>query len=506
MLACFIQSLAALLLIGQSGSATAADAPSWRGSIAAIVETYCIECHDGPEAEAGLDFTRLGSDLENEEVSRRWVLIHDRITTGEMPPEDHSQPTRAEREAVLSGIAQAITRADRLRDDVVLRRLNRVEYENTVRDLFEVDHLRVKELLPEDTPSAGFDNVGEGLAVSPEAMQAYLRAADVTLDAVFGLPAKPRFIEHTTNLLDQKTHDGKPFLQNQIGKMFRKTDDGLVIFQSGYCPTNLVNFARLRAPAGTYRGKMRVRAIQSEEPVTLRIYGGDTIVGRREKHLVGYFDVMPNEWSTIVFEDRLVEDGGTFQPKCYGTRDTRKDADTYPEPGIEIGEITLEGPLEAWPPPARGKLLGDVDVNRATVHDARAILTKTLPRAYRRPTTPDELDAYVELVEAAMSKGRSFEDSLRLGLKAVLCSPEFLFLDEPTDEEPSGWMISQHALASRLSYFLWSSMPDEELLTLAARQRLSDPKTLRAQVERLLADLTSNRVYNEFHRTVARPA
>jgi hypothetical protein len=318
-------------------------------------------------------------------------------------------------------------------------------------------------------------------------MQAYLHAADVTLDAVFGPPTKPKHIQHTTNLLDQKTHDGKPF-NNQIGKMFRKTDNGLVIFQSGYCPTNLVNFARLRAPAGTYRGKFQVRAIQSEEPVTLRIYGGDTIVGRREKHLVGYFDVPPNEWTTIVFEDRLIEASGTFQPKCYGTRDTRKDADTYPEPGIEIGEIKIEGPLEAWPPLSRGKLLGDIDASNATVQDSRAIIARVLPHAYRRPITPEEVDSYVTLVESALAGGRSFEESLRLGLKAVLCSPEFLFLDEPVQEGPNEKLISQHALASRLSYFLWSSLPDGELMALAAEQRLSDPQVLREQVERLLLD------------------
>ena len=160
---------------------------------------------------------------------------------------------------------------------------------------------------PPDTASSGFDNVGEGLAVSPEAIQSYLRAADAALDAVFGSARPAERISHETNLLDQKTHDGKPFLANQIGKMFRKTEAGLVIFQSGYCPTNLVNFSRLRAPAGTYRGTVQVRAIQSDEPVTLRIYAGDTIVGRREKHVVGYYDVPPGDWTTIRFTDRLVE-------------------------------------------------------------------------------------------------------------------------------------------------------------------------------------------------------
>ena len=348
-------------------------------------------------------------------------------------------------------------------------------------------------MLPSDTPSFGFDNVGEGLAVSAEAAAAYLRAADATLDAVFGPPTEPKRIRHTTNLLEQKTHDGKPFLQDKIGSMFRRTDDGLVIFQSGYCPTNLVNFARLRAPRGTYRGSIRARAIQSDQPVTLRIYGGDTIVGRRERHLVGYYDVPPDQWTTIEFTDRLLEDGGTFQPKCYGTRDTRKDANTYPEPGIEIGEITIEGPLEAWPPRSRERLLGDVEPQSATLEDARSILLRVLPRAFRRPTDPAEVDSYLNLVAGALAEDRPFEDALRLGLKGILCSPEFLFL-----EEPGGDVISQPALASRISYFLWSSMPDDDLLSLAREGRLTDPDVLRDQVERMLRDPKATALVENF--------
>ena len=301
-----IQTITILALcLGNLTRVACAEVHAWRSAIGPFLQSHCLDCHEGSDAEAGLDLTKLSSNLADDEASRAWTLIHDRIDRGEMPPQTASQPHPDAKSKVVTQIAAAISHADRSRDDVVLRRLNRVEYENTVRDLFDV-YVQVKELLPEDTPTAGFDNVGEGLAVSPEAMQAYLRAADATLDAVFGPAKQPKRIEHHTNLLDQKTHDGKPQLDNHIGKMFRKTDDGLVIFQSGYCPTNLVNFSRLRAPAGTYRGTLRVRAIQSDEPVTLRIYGGDTIVGRREKHLVGYFDVPPNEWTTIEFEDRIV--------------------------------------------------------------------------------------------------------------------------------------------------------------------------------------------------------
>ncbi|MDF1810872.1 MAG: DUF1592 domain-containing protein [Verrucomicrobiales bacterium] len=448
-----------------------------------FLENHCVDCHDGDDAEGQIDLFALDFDLRDEETTRRWVLIHDQIQSGEMPPKKKKRPDAESTRDVLARLSNDLTTATSTRAETVLRRLNQNEYENTVRDLFSID-LEV-EGLPDDTSTDGFDTVGEGLAVSAEAIQAYLEVADQVIDAVFGPPKAPEYIRHETNLLDQVDWKGNPQLEKQIGKMFRRTDDGLVIFQSGYCPTNLVNFARLRVPAGTYRGKFKVRAIQSDKPVTLRIYGGDTIVRRKENHLVGYFDVPPGEWTTIEFEDKLVEPGGTFLPKCYGTRDTRKDADTYPEPGIEIGDIVIEGPLEKWPPPGRLKLLGDIDPANATVADAKVIFERLLPVAFRRPVEPGEVDFYTSLFEATKADDpkRSFESSLRAALTMLLCSPEFLFL-----EEPGGGELSPYALASRLSYFLWSAPPDQELLTLAAAGALEESSVLRKQTERLLND------------------
>ncbi|MEQ9407568.1 MAG: DUF1592 domain-containing protein [Fuerstiella sp.] len=448
-------------------------------AVSTFISAHCSSCHSGDDPDAGLNLSALSIDPANEETTRRWVLVHDRIRSGEMPPAGEARPNAGESAAFLKAVTDAIVSAEANRKDVVLRRLNRHEYQNTVRDLFQTDV--TVQGLPEDSSTDGFDTVGEGLAVSAEAMQAYLEAADQVLDAVFGTSDRPALIRHETNLLKQVDWKGRPQLDNQIGKMFRRTDDGLVIFQSGYCPTNLVNFARLRAPAGTYRGTLRVRAIQSDKPVTLRIYGGDTIVNRSERHLVGYFDVPPDKWTTIEFTDRLVEDGGTFQPKCYGTRDTRKDADTWPEPGIEISDIVIEGPLDPWPPPGRAYLLGDVDATTDGEDEARKILQRLLPRAFRRPVQSTESDPYLELFRSAMASGRPFESSLRVSLKAILCSPEFLFLHEPETSR-----VSPHALAARLSYFLWSSMPDKELTALADNGSLAQPDILREQVERLL--------------------
>lgn len=472
----------ALLVLGMfiepSEAQESTDTPD---AIHQLLKQHCLDCHNSEDREAGLDLGSLPFDLARLGLVDTWERIYDQLDSGKMPPVGSDGPSPELRAEAVRLLGRELTQAHLQRRDVVHRRMNRVEYQNSVRDLFQID-VTVAELLPTDTSTNGFDNVGEGLAFSAEAAEAYLAAADKVLDAVIGPKSKPEFIRHETNLLDQKHWNGKPALE-QVGKMFRRTDDGLVIFQSGYCPTNLINFARLRAPVGTYRGTLKVRAVQSDEPVTLRIYGGDTIVGRRDLHLVGYFDVPPGEWTTIEFTDKLIEPNGTFQPKCYGTRDTRQDADTYPEPGIEIGDIVIEGPIESWPPLSRSQLLGDVELDSGTYKDLRSILARVLPRAFRRPVPDNELEVYASLGEHALRVERPFEEALRLSLKAMLCSPEFLFFTEPATET-----LNDFALATRLSYFLWSSLPDEELLNLASRNELHQPAVLRSQTERMLKD------------------
>ncbi len=182
-----------------------------------------------------------------------------------------------------------------------------------------------------------------------------------------------------------------------------------------------------------------------------------------------------------------------------GPEDTRKDADTYPKPGLEIGDITIEGPIEAWPPLSRSRLLGGINPETGTASDVNAILERVLPRAFRRPVDPGEIASFLNLAKSELGRGGSFEVALRLALKAVLCSPEFLFL-----EAPGGDGLTQHALASRLSYFLWSTMPDEELLSLAVAGKLDHPMVLRGQVDRMLNSPRAKAFTVNFNGSVAR--
>ncbi len=243
---------------------------------------HCLDCHSGDEHEGGLDLDSLSTELTDAEVMRRWVLVHDRVASGEMPP-DGVQPPKAVRERFLNQLSETLHRADASYREVVLRRLNRLEYENTLRDLFDLPHVDIKEMLPEDAKAHGFDNIGEALSLSTEQMMVYLQAIDHVLNEALGPAQRPQTRVKSVNLKDS--------VQRALGNLFRDEPDGVVIFSSDYSPSVLKGFD-LRQP-GLYRFKINARAFQSERPMTLRVYAGDVIGNRGASWLAGYYDVAP---------------------------------------------------------------------------------------------------------------------------------------------------------------------------------------------------------------------
>src|SRR3954469_18083214 len=175
----------------------ASGAAEWPASQRVFVERYCSDCHDAAARAGGLDFAALGHDLTDAETLRRWVRVYDRIADGEMPPPTEEQPDRGAKQAFLAALGPSLAAADRSQREVVCRRLNRREYENTIRDLFHV-RAEVAAMLPEDARAHGFDNIGEALAVSTELIESYLRAADVAIDMVLAQQQPPRIDVHST--------------------------------------------------------------------------------------------------------------------------------------------------------------------------------------------------------------------------------------------------------------------------------------------------------------------
>ncbi|MEZ6055504.1 MAG: DUF1592 domain-containing protein [Planctomycetaceae bacterium] len=264
----------------------------------------------------------------------------------------------------------------------------------------------------------------------------------------------------------------------------------------------------VRGPAA-YRLTIEAKAIQTDRPIIMQVEGG--VTGRIPGHSSGFFEVPPEKVTTIELIDRAVESSDTFAFRLVGGFPWWSvNADEYAGAGLWLGNITIEGPLEEWPRPSRVKLLGGIDLKTGTIEDVQNILTRILPRAFRHPHSPESVTPYVALAQQALADGESFELALRRALKGVLCAPEFLFLEEPivavkdqaankeAGHETKSPVIEDFALASRLSYFLWSSLPDEELLDLASRDELHHPETLRIQVERMLNDPRSDRFVVSF--------
>ncbi|MBI5802235.1 MAG: DUF1592 domain-containing protein, partial [Verrucomicrobia bacterium] len=355
---------------------------------------------------------------------------------------------------------------------VALRRLNRFEYQNTMHDLLGIE-VNLMELLPEDGSAHGFDKVSSALTLSPVQVEKYLEAADVALDAAIGIGPKPPFIQQrfaAPNRLaswDGKSHRPRP-------------DGGIALFNSGYSPTEL---RRFRAPEpGRYRVRISASGFQTEgKPATFRVYGGSFGVGGKTK-LLGHFSVPADKPTVVELVERLDGRGDTLKVISYGTIPWQNKADEYTGPGFAVQWIDVEGPIDAkeWPPATRKQLLGDVDLERGVFSDAERVTKQFAARAFRRPVGDADLAPYLALVRERLDKGVKFADALRVGLKAILVSPRFLMLDEQPGK------LDGHALAARLSYFLWSSAPDAELLAVAAKGDLTKPAVLRAQTERLL--------------------
>ncbi|MFO0906429.1 MAG: DUF1592 domain-containing protein [Pirellulales bacterium] len=475
-----------LLVLGSSRTLAAAD--SWVESLRPFLQTHCLACHQGDDAKAGLRLDQLRSQLDDPAVFATWRKVVQRLEAGEMPPPGEAPPPAAETAQfidALYGPLQAAARKRRGAGRTMLRRLNRTEYENTVRELFQVD-VSVKEMLPEDATSHGFDNIGAALQVSAVLVERYLEAADALLQAAV---AQPPTFEAKRERFD---------LYDSLPKWFVagvwKQEDGVILFRnSGDSASDLRQY---RAPGpGRYRFRISASAHNAKAPLPMAVLLGNFVVSGNPTRHVGYFDAPPGEPQVIEFEERLLAKNDTLKvtpvalPFVYLRHETMPD---YPGPGLKIHHIEVEGPFyDAWPSESYRRVFGDSDPKSGKLDDARRVLEQLLPRAFRRPTTPEQVQPFVKLVAQSLEAGHSYDVSLRTGIKAVLASPRFLYFDEPLGP------LDDYALASRLSYFLWSGPPDEELLQLAARGELHLEETLRGQVERMLkhrnaAEFTEN--------------
>lgn len=491
-------------------AATASAAPP--PSLLPFLKEHCYDCHDGESKKGGLDLDTLPAELGTAAAVAKWVRLVDQVDDEEMPPKKRKhQPTDAERNAFVATVSKSITKWDVSMKGTVMRRLNRTEYENTLQDLLGV-RTELKALLPEDGKAFGFDNVGEALDLSAVHMQRYMDAANAALrDAMKFGPAPEK------QVVSARFDDGRN--AEFVGKQWLKLDDGaLVFFTSGGYPQIMPEF--VARDEGLYRVKITGRAYQSEEDVGFSVYAG-TFGRNSDTHLVDVFQLSAKEETrTVEVYLREREKLRIFTRLGDGARGLREDGPAkYKGPGLALKPVEIEGPLfKEWPGRGYTLLFGDLQAEETAdsksknkyrnksnnikrsyeiiaadpVGEARKLLNKFLPVAFRRPVSEDKIAPYLKLAETELASGSNFREAMTAAYVAVLCSPDFLYLKETMGK------LDDFALASRLSYMLWSTAPDEKLVSLAAKKELSSPATLRAQTTRLLDDPKSERFTQNF--------
>jgi mono/diheme cytochrome c family protein len=496
-----------------------------------FLDAHCVDCHSGAEPEAGL---ALDATTKTPAVAT-WVRIHDRIQSGEMPPPEAEQPTAAEKRELLDWLAGSLTKVEQKRHAeegrVILRRMNRREYENTLHDLLGIA-APLAALLPEDQVVHGFDTVSRALETSPTLLVRYQVAADRALDAALPpFPAEQRVTRMTGREWAERR--ASPQLK-QLMQICRFDGDAVIVHaRSWEGPPAIIWRDTLDGlPRERYRVRMRLRPVGVEDCSVMLARKAGYHDEERGRHILAYWD-MGREGREIVYEgvptDEIWYLKLEFLPwfgdlkKSLGLAD--KDHETplptgFAGPGLALEWLEIEGPigggvgaerllgdLERAPQLPEGEKLPDTwrqwpvknfltkplsARSSSPKDDADRLIRRFLPLAFRRPVPDDQAARYVAIVHDGLDAGLGFEEAIRAGYRAILCSPHFLsFIEEPG-------RLDDHAIAARLARFLWSSMPDDALFAAAAAGELSTPEGRRAQAERMLADPKAARFVKDF--------
>ncbi|MBM3997839.1 MAG: DUF1592 domain-containing protein, partial [Planctomycetes bacterium] len=497
--------------------------------IVPFVEKHCVDCHSGKKPKAGLDLAALKFDAAEPRTFAAWVRIHDKVAAGEMPPPDADQPSPDERRKTVGTLHKSLHAASLARQKtegrVALRRINRTQHENTLNDLLGVS-INLGDVLPDDGSVAGFDNVSEGLDVSSAHLLRYQEAADLALNAAIATRPPKKLAFRRTGKETAK-HGQIPGLMDKFVRLDGGRLNVYIVLpfhiESDEVPTT-----------GRYRLKIVAQALNTGgRPLPLRVYGASG--HHRDQRTLATFDAPPDrpgvfELETLLHKQGVIRIDGWQLPTEHTVRDRLKGKPldgSYTGPGFAFELMELDGPLGEFPPPGHKRLFGDLPLKPASVvkaeragqpppeirenrsdddwrrdplipvskdprADGQRLLREFLPRAMRRPVDDKTLAYYVGFFQERLDKGNEFHTALRSTYKAILSSPRFFYFDE----RPGS--LDDHALASRLSYFLWSSLPDDELTVLAAKGELRKPAVLRAQVERMLGDKRSQRFIDNF--------
>jgi hypothetical protein len=442
----------------------------FQAKIQPLLKKYCYECHTGQNAEAATDIAIFQSLPKIRKARSQWEQIRGLAKIGAMPPVDHDvQPSEAEREQLADWIHRALNAFDcretNLPAPITIRRLNRMEYDFTIRDLFGVEESPSLAIgFVSDDVGNGFDNQGEVQSLSPLALEKYAQAAEWVAKKV---------ITTDPETLREQFATALPM---GVGASFRAE----FLFAEG--DYSIETFIR-------YDG----RDIQDLE---VEFYFADELIDTFELSSSRRSLSWKVQAKAGVHPIEFRVPKNSNNAKLEGRRDAL----------MTISNFRVKGPKTGLPPLP----LIHQRIVKATPSDsltkeqaANQVLGELLPRAFRRPIQTEERSHYVSLVVKAMDDGWSFEESLQFVIEAILVSPEFLFRVEkpyrpPASGQPQPQAIESFDLANRLSYFLWGSMPDEPLFQLATAKKLNDKKVLSREIERMIDDPKSDALVHGF--------
>lgn len=515
------------LVFASISSVSAAERPA---IVDRVISQTCLECHRGPAAEGKLDLESLNFDLDDPANRSRWILIHDRVDSGEMPP-DATAANKIELEPFVKELGEAVRQADRA--EIVsqgrgpLRRLTRDEFEQNLRDLLRLPLLDIRDMLPEDREAHRFNKTTAALDLSRVQLSAFLDAAEVALRQAMVPGSQPppvtKFRATSIQLFAETSTFGEreAMFFARENKLIEAKDippagEGpvveLALFRSAHWPYYGYPRGFVASLPGEYRVRFSARAVLQSAgyelkpavkpvPMTFRARkpSGPDVSGD-VRATGGILDISPEvqEYETTI---RLLPTE-TFEYSLLGlpvplARNVDGGPPTYryppfPEggqPGVAFQWLEVEGPLPPpeWPPASHRVLFDDRGPEVAAnnpVEDARRLLRRFIANAAREPIGSDVTQKYEQLVLAQLEQGITFPEALLAGYKAFLCSVHFLYLREPS--APAADSVDQFSIASRLSHFLGNSRPDERLLELARDGVLRQRDVLRAEADRLI--------------------
>jgi mono/diheme cytochrome c family protein len=479
-----------------------------------LITQYCVPCHNERAKVGGLmldriDLAQLGADPQPWE-KETWEKVVRKLRAGMMPPQGMPRPDQATLESFASALETALEREAIARPDpgrASLHRLNRTEYANAVRDLLDLE-IDVTALLPADDESYGFDNIADVLKVSPSLLEQYLAASHKVSSLAVGDPATApisQFYRVPPDLAQDDHIEGLP-LGTRGGLLIRHNFPLDAEYQ--------FSVKLLRNIVGYMTGlewPHQLEITVDGERVFIAPVGGPEDNRMSDENMSEAADKIDERLKIrvpIKAGPRLV--GVAFIRKTSAESDEplqphTRDHDLQNMNGIPLVDyVDVRGPYEATGPgetPSRRRIFACRPANaREEVSCARKIVSTLARRAYRRPVTDAEVDSLLAFYQDGR-KDASFEAGVQNALRLILASPKFLFRAEPDPANAApgtSYRLGDLELASRLSFFLWSSIPDDELLTVAAKGKLKDPAVLDQQVRRMLADRRAEALVENF--------